>query len=427
MGRLRDPEGVTQGERQPAGASAGVSMDLAAADVVIIGAGVTGLSAGWWLAGAGTSVAVIDKSIVGEEASGRNGGIIGRRGGEPAVAPLGAESLRLWPQMDEMLGYPTEFRSGSMFVIADPDRASERIDRLKKMGTPGSEMEFLDARTVREWVPLVSPDIAGAMHSRVSGHANPHRSAQAFAWAYLDRGGRLYQDTTVTGFGVEGDRVTSVETDRGSIECDVVVCAAGPQTGVMAEMVGAFVPVSPARIEMIVTAPVQHMWQGTVGNEYLYGRQTVRGNLAYGGGPREWVDVTLENPRKPTTPFVRNLARRVAELFPGAVDVPVIRAWSGLLEWTPDKMPILDFLEQPRNFLVANVAGHGFGLSPATGKVISELVLSGESSVPIDDLGMGRFSGFSRAWKQRWDWDPDSPGGQLRAWGAGGDDGGDGR
>ena len=72
------------------------------ATVVIVGGGVTGLSAGWWLAGAGVDVLVLDKGIVGWEASGRNGG-----GATHVYSPFGLEEQRLWPQMDALLGYPT--------------------------------------------------------------------------------------------------------------------------------------------------------------------------------------------------------------------------------------------------------------------------------------------------------------------------------
>jgi len=146
------------------------------------------------------------------------------------------------------------------------------------------------------------------------------------------------------------------------------------------------------------------MWTGAVSNGFIYGRQTLRGNLAYGGGPHEWIDVGLETPRKPNTPLIRNLAWRVAELYPQAAKVPVIRSWAGVVEQTPDYLPILDFLERPSNFLVATVPGHGFGLSPATGKVVSELVLRGETSVPIDTLSLGRFAGVPRNWREQRGW-----------------------
>ncbi|MFQ5873120.1 MAG: NAD(P)/FAD-dependent oxidoreductase, partial [Dehalococcoidia bacterium] len=265
-------------------------MELDSAEVVIIGAGVTGLSSAWWLAKAGADVIVVDKGIVGWEASGRNGGIISHRGYEPPVVPLAAESERLWPYMDDDLGYPTEFSPGSLHVALEEEK-EEFIKSREDYRKLGIEVEWMDAKTVKEWIPLISPKVIGAQYCRTDGHANPQRTVQAYAWAFLDQGGRLYQNTPVTGFNVDHDKVISVETEQGTIGCDLVVCAAGPQTGLLAEKVGAFVPVSPARVEIIITAPVEPMWRGAVSDSFIYGRQTLRGNLAYGGGPHEWIDV----------------------------------------------------------------------------------------------------------------------------------------
>ena len=115
-----------------------------------------------------------------------------------------------------------------------------------------------------------------------------------------------------------------------------------------------------------------------VGNG-LYGHQAVRGNLIFGGGAHEWTDVQLTaSPGKPNTPLIRNIARRLAELLPGMANVPVIRSWAGVVEQAPDYRPIIDILDCPNNYVVVTASAHGFGISPATGKVVSELVLHGE-------------------------------------------------
>ena len=253
---------------------------------------------------------------------------------------------------------------------------------------------------------MASPDIIGGLYSEESGHANPQRTVQAYAWALQDHGGRIFQQTQVTGFNVEGDKVTAVETSRGTIETGFVVSATGPQTGIIAEMVGAFVPVAQGMVEIIVTAPVARMWPGALCTRGLYGRQTERGNLAYGGGPHEWIDLEMRSPAKPNTPLVRNIARRIAELYPGAADVPHLRSWAGVVEVTPDHIPIVDLLDRPNNFCVVSGAGAGFGRSPGTGKAVAELVMRGESSIPIDGLSLGRFSDMPHDFRERAGWVP---------------------
>ena len=235
----------------------------------------------------------------------------------------------------------------------------------------------------------------------MGGHANPQRSVQAYAWAAQDHGARILQHVTVTGFKVQGDKVTAVETSEGDIETDFVVSAAGAQTTALAEMVGAFVPTSPFRPEIAVTAPVEPMWSGAISGNGLYGRQTKRGNLAYGGGPHEWTDIDdMASPGKPNTHIIRNIARRIYELWEGAGDVPVIRSWACVVETTPDYSPIIDTLDNPNNYIVVTLASFGFAPSPATGKVAADLVMHGESSIDIDGISLGRFADLPRNWRE---------------------------
>ena len=137
---------------------------------------------------------------------------------------------------------------------------------------------------------------------------------------------------------------------------------------------------------MIVTEPAPLMPIGGVDGNGLYGRQTLRGNLAFGGGPHEWIDLAPDGPvARPSSPLTRNLARRVAELMPGAASLRLIRSWAGVVENTPDGRPVLDRLDDPANLTVATMSGVGFGLSPATGHAVRDLVLEGACS--FADLG----------------------------------------
>jgi sarcosine oxidase, subunit beta len=229
---------------------------------------------------------------------------------------------------------------------------------------------------------------------------------QAYAWALQDHGGRIVQHTTVTGLARRGGRVTAVETSHGTFGADVVVVAAGPQTGLFAEMLGVTLPLAPARVEMIATEPIPLMRVGGVAGNGLYGRQTLRGNLVYGGGPHEWINVPdMATPEHANTPLVRNLARRLAELFPGAAHVRVIRAWSGLVENTPDGLPVVDRLTDPDNVVLATMSSVGFGLSPAVGRAVSDLVQHGRCTfADLGALALNRFADIAPDWRERAGW-----------------------
>jgi glycine/D-amino acid oxidase-like deaminating enzyme len=376
------------------------------ADVVIIGGGVTGLSSGYWLTKAGLDVVVVEKGIVGWEASGRNGGISSRRGDEPPVVPLAQEACRLWPTMDQELGYPTEWVGGGGLSLAmTEERRAYLFEARSRWEALGLPARWVDPEEIRELAPSVSEHVRGGVYVETAGHANPQRTAQAFAWAIRDRGGRIYQQTAVTGIQVSNDKVMAVGTTRGPIATETVVSCAGPQTAHIGRMVGVDIPVAPARVEIIATVPLPPLFSSYISGHGLYGRQTLRGNLIFGGGPHEWTDVEPTGaPGKPNTPLIRNIARRLAELMPSVADQPVLRSWAGVVEQAPDYYPIIDRLQSPVGFIVATASAHGFGLCPASGRAISELVLRGTSSVPIEGLALGRFADLEPRWRESRHW-----------------------
>lgn len=378
------------------------------ADVVVIGGGVSGLSSAYFLAKAGKDVVVVEKSTVGAEASGRNGGMISERTDEPALIPLAVESVKIWATLDDELGYPTEFiHQGRIQVAVSEEEMTDTLAERDIGVRHGISVEQLDPSQIRELVPGITERTLGGLFFANGGHANPQRSVQAFAWGFQDLGGRLYQNTAVTGFAVLNDKITSVETTAGAIATDMVVAAAGPQTALLAEMVGVQIPVAPARVEILATAPVPPLFDIALVGNGLYGRQAARGNLLFGGGAHEWIDVELAaDPGKPNTPLIRNIARRLAELLPDVADVPVLRSWAGIVEQSPDYMPIIDIADSPSNYIVVTASAHGFGISPATGKAVSELVLDGRSSIDISGLGLDRFADITTEWREERGWVP---------------------
>jgi sarcosine oxidase subunit beta len=278
---------------------------------------------------------------------------------------------------------------------------------VKMLTRMGYRADLLDPQQVREAVPLAG-ECLGGVHYRFGGHANPQRSVQAYAWALQDLGGTIRQHSPVTGFETAGGKVTAVKTATATYGCDAVVIAAGPQTGKLAAQLGVDVPLAAARAEMIITEPAPMMKIGGVDGNKLYGRQTMRGNLAYGGGPHEWVDVGEAGPAtRPSTPLARNLAKRLAQLLPGAAHLNVIRSWAGVIENSPDGRPIIDKLTSPDNVVVASMSGVGFGLSPASGHAIRDLVIDGQCSFAnIDKLGLARFDNLAADWREKRGWMP---------------------
>lgn len=377
------------------------------ATCIVVGGGVTGLSAAWWLARDGVDTLVIEAGPIGWAASGRNGG-----GCSHHHSPLFQEEQRLWPLMDELLGYPTEFRPNRVRIALNEPQMKLFRRAFDNAARQGFRTDILDPKQVRELVPLAGENVYGGYLHHFGGHANPHRTVQAYAWALQDRGGRIMQHTRVEGFDHCGHRVTDVVTNRGSFSCDHVVIAAGPATSSLAAQLGITVPLMTARAEMIVTEPLPLMPIGGVDGNGLYGRQTLRGNLAYGGGPHEWVlapDTLSLRPH--STVLQASIARRLSELLPKACHARVIRSWAGFIENTPDGRPVIDRPRDFDNLTIATLSSVGFGLSPAAGRAIRDLVVSGACTfADLSIFELSRFAALEADWQTRQGWLPIGPG-----------------
>jgi sarcosine oxidase subunit beta len=379
---------------------------MRSADVVIIGAGAIGLASGYWMAKSGAKVVVLDKGRAGWEASGRATGFLSLRGEQPLEAPLANAAEQLWPRLDEELGYPTEWLPGGrLWVAIDEERWRELVDICPMWQAAGIPVKAIDGAQARSIVPCLTEQTLGALHTARSGHANPQRTTQAFAWALEDRGGVILENAPALAIRIADGKVAAVETPEGAIATARIVNCAGPQVARIGEMAGIRVPIAPVRLEAMVSAPLPRLFDVALVGNGLSLRQTLRGNIHFNGGPHEWVDVASDSePAKPSTPIIRNIARRLAELFPSLANLNVLRSWAGIVDVTPDQTAIIERLSEPEGFIIAAASGHGFGLAPSIGKAVAELALDGKSSIPIDGLGLQRFAGLSADWRttRRW-------------------------
>ncbi|TGU45660.1 FAD-binding oxidoreductase [bacterium M00.F.Ca.ET.152.01.1.1] len=159
----------------------------------------------------------------------------------------------------------------------------------------------------------------------------------------------------------------------------------------------------------VVTAPVPLMRVGIIGGNGLYGRQTLRGNLAYGGGPHEWLSFEEDGHKRrlPTTPLSQFIAKRLQQLYPKLEHIRVIRSWAGIVENTLDGRPVLDKLPYLDNVVVGTMSSVGFGLSPASGRALSELALDGTCSFgDLSSMKLSRFDGLATDWQAAKGWTP---------------------
>ncbi|MBE2278088.1 MAG: FAD-binding oxidoreductase [Rhodobacteraceae bacterium] len=379
-------------------------------DVIIVGAGIVGLSTAWRAARAGARVLVLDKGPTAYEASSRATGYLSLRGETPEESPLAQAAERLWDGLDEELGYPTEWtQKGRLWAAITPQAFDALQITFQSFQRTGIPFEFIDAKTCRELIPALTPHTLGGIHTPRAGHANPQRTSQAFAWAFQDLGGEIREYTPVLDLLTRGGRISGVRTPWGEIHAgSVVLCAAAHNAALLAPL-GIDFPVAPVRLEAFVTAPLPPLFDQAFIAHGLAIRQTRRGNIHVNGGPHEWTaaGVATEMP-KPTTPLVRNIARRLFEVFPTLRHAQMLRSWAGIIDVTPDQITIVHAFDAPKGLIAASSAGHGFGMSPSLGLALADLALQGRTDMPVASLSLARFADLPQDWRRIWNWQPGS-------------------
>ncbi|HVK74661.1 MAG TPA: FAD-binding oxidoreductase [Kofleriaceae bacterium] len=371
----------------------------ASAEIVIIGAGVIGLSIAYQLARRGlTDVVVVDRGYLAEGASGRNGGGIRQQWSTAMNVRLMQRSVALCKEFATELGVNVWFRQGGYLFLARSRREVQRLEKNVDMQNAlGVETRLIDAATAQDIVPELDPTgILAAAYNPSDGILFPW----PFLWGYARRaaelGVRIHTHTPVTAIE-RGRPGFTIVTPRGRIAARRVVCAVGSWTPEVARMVGVEVPTWPIRHEICSSEPLKPFLRPMVAElaSGLYCSQSMRGEIVGGvtlpgHGPDRSMASSLE--------FLATYARRLTRLMPVLRDVKILRAWAGPYDQSPDGNPILDHPPGlPDFFLACGFVGHGFMMAPVVGELYAEYLTGGERHELFAQSSLGRFHGASAA------------------------------
>jgi sarcosine oxidase subunit beta len=359
--------------------------------IVVIGGGITGTAAAAELARAGESVTLIEKHHIAAMASGWTLGGVRQSGRDPAELPLARAAIALWRKLADTLGVDVEYRqSGNLRLARTPDEV-EVIRRLvDSQRALGLDLHFLsDPAAVRAVAPAISPAVLAASYCPTDGHANPVKATQAFAGFARAHGAALREGVAALAIVVVGDRVTGVDTSDGFLPADRVIVAAGVNTPGLIAPLGADLPLSIRVVHVIQSGPLPPTLLPAFGvaNADCAGRQEVDGRLRFTGGagvwpgdPSEWTTPALA----PSAADIRCVVDRVAAVLPIAGQVPIAHTWGGLIDLTPDALPVIDAPAHPSGLVIAaGFSGHGFCLGPVSGLLCADLALG---RIPRHDL-----------------------------------------
>lgn len=369
-----------------------------AVDVTIIGGGTAACAAAVALRGLGLTVAVLEKRLCGAGASGVNFGGVRQQGRHLAELPLARRARALWDDLNRLLGEDVEFEASGHIKLARSAADMAELERYAKTAREhGLELTLLGANAVRDELPWLGPNVAGASLSPTDGQANPRVVGPAYARLARRLGAEIrefapvhHAISTGVGFATEAEGVT--------VASRWLVNAAGAGAGVVASWFGERAPVSPLMPNMLVTEPLPYFISRSIGvcGGDVYVRQIRRGNVIFGGG-HGWGDAELGLARPQAEESLGGMARTV-DIVPVLSGAQVIRTWSGMDGQMPDHIPVIGFSSTTPHLVHAfGFSGHGFQLGPAVGLIIAELITEGGSASPIVPFAIQRFADWAES------------------------------
>lgn len=390
--------------------SAAARLNGRSPDTIVVGAGVTGTSIAWRLAEAGKRVLLLDKRGVCSGASGRNGGMTGAgsslhassRTGK-AVYALTTANLALMKTLAAELGKDFDLRlTGTMDVITTQEQLAHLERAVAAEREAGIDIELLDPDAARAVMPNLAPAILGAAYTRDRGHLWPFALVTAMADEAARRGVEIRTGVEVERLARSGDRVGGVIAAGGTISAEDVVLATNAWTPRLLPDLpaGAIVP---ARGQILVTQPLPPLLTCPFGTNFdkEYGRQTPGGQILCGGYRRLDVNEGLGTYREEVTvPVLAGIARCLSDLFPILRGkARVVRAWSGIMGFTADGLPLIGRYEPaPGLTVAAGFNGGGFSWGPIVGKVITRLLTGESPGFDLEPFRPARFHDGAVTW-----------------------------
>ncbi|MDH5241160.1 MAG: FAD-binding oxidoreductase [Gammaproteobacteria bacterium] len=415
----------------------------AAADVVIIGGGIVGVSTAWFLARQGVNVVLCEKGHIAGEQSGRNWGWVRVQGRDRREVPMMLESQRIWASLADDIGEDVGFTRGGCYFTANTSKELKSfeawVDIARDYDIP---TRLINAVELKQHVRGAAIDWAGAMYTESDGRAEPHKATPALARAAERAGATILSSCAVRGLETSAGAVSAVVCEHGTIKTSTVLCAAGAWTSMFCRSLGIDVPQLRVRGTVCRTAPCENVLDGNVFDERLGIRRREDGgytvahgsvlehpvtpasfryffkflpalmqelkivNLTFG---REFVDEwqtpkvwALDRPSpfeetrvlnpEPTPSVLKGIRQNLDAIFPQLANTPIVETWAGMIESSPDVVPIIDAVEQLRGFHIATgFSGHGFGIGPGAGKAIAGMLSGQDSGIDISALRLSRF------------------------------------
>jgi sarcosine oxidase subunit beta len=370
------------------------------ADVVLIGGGIVGSSIAYHLVAAGCkNVLVIERETAqGKGSTGKSMGGVRAQFSTPVNIQMSLYSIPFYASFEERVGYPCDYRPQGYLFCATNDKhmAYLRANYGKQIDMGLKGVRLISGDEIRNQFPqLRGDDIVGGSFCSSDGFVDPYSAMIGFMTWAIERGATIWKNATVTAITRNNDSF-EVVTTRETVSTPIVVNCAGAWAAPITKMVGVDLPVEPLRRMLVPTEPFDqfpHTAPMIIDmSTGFHFRPESRGFLLAWNDPEETPGYKLDF----DSVFIEKILTRAADRVPVFENVAVNpkRAWAGLYEMTPDHHPILGESPDVPGFYFANgFSGHGVMHSPATGKILSDLILAGKTD--LIDASLLNFSRFA--------------------------------
>ncbi len=418
------------------------------ADVVVIGGGIVGASAAYFLARRGLSVALIEKGYVGCEQSSRNWGWCRRQNRDARELPIANLALRLWEQLTKEIGHDLGFRRcGLVYASSDQKQLAEwdkwrevagRFDVNTRMLTADEATAAVPAASGRKWL--------GGVHAADDGKAEPWLAAPRIAEGARMHGATIHQNCAARGLDITNGQVSGVVTENGTIRTSAVLCAAGAWASAFLRMHAVSLPQASVRQTALRTGPAPDLGGAIYTSDCALTRR-IDGSYTVAVSGRAKLELTPQSIRyaRPfmpmfikrlstieigmgrsffqgpetlerwhldrPTPFERirvldpapdmrlvaTIMTRVKALFPAVADAGIVSSWGGYVDCTPDAIPVISPVDSIGGvYAAAGCSGHGFGAGPGIGHLAADLVAGDAPCVDPTPFRLSRFTDRSK-------------------------------
>ena len=420
-------------------------------DVVIIGAGIIGISTAWYLAARGLSVAICDKGLVAGEQSSRNWGWIRQHGRDRAELPLMMDSIEQWQTIAAELGQDIGFsRDGVYYLASNRAELDAREAWLAVAKDYGLDSRMLTADQLSNHIQGNPGHWLGACYTPGDGRAEPHLAVPAIARALQKKRVTIREHCAARCLETSAGKVSAVITEHGEIRCRAAVCAGGAWSSLFSRHHGCDFPLLTVRATVARTAAAPDFFRGNAASSSLSFRRRLDGgytlaavgfmdhylsgeSLRYGlnflscwKSAKSQIamhlasrDANLYAPTWPaprwsasqTSPFERQrilnpppsstalakIRRQLSQQLPALSHLAITQSWAGMIDATPDVVPVIDEAPQlPGYYIAAGFSGHGFGIGPGVGRILASKIVNDEIEHDLSRFRLSRFSDGSK-------------------------------